>query len=194
MEEPIMRRRDRIPTITVRGDIAENLQPPDVSAAITKALQPVIDTLPAGYRIEQAGSIEESGKATKAMVPLFPYHDCHDAVDYHPPGAVDGGDGDGLPDRAAGADWGGANAAALQPAFWHQYPRRADCAVRHSDAQHPDPDRPDPSQRAGGAGALPCGGRGDGAACPAGIVDGDGCHTGVYPADALGVLGDAGLR
>ena len=72
MEEPIMRRRDRIPTITVRGDIAENLQPPDVSAAITKALQPVIDTLPAGYRIEQAGSIEESGKATKAMVPLFP--------------------------------------------------------------------------------------------------------------------------
>ncbi|MFN4628595.1 efflux RND transporter permease subunit [Klebsiella pasteurii] len=72
MEEPIMRRRDRIPTITVRGDIAENLQPPDVSAAITKALQPVIDTLPARYRIEQAGSIEESGKATKAMVPLFP--------------------------------------------------------------------------------------------------------------------------
>ncbi|MDW2718487.1 efflux RND transporter permease subunit [Klebsiella pasteurii] len=71
MEEPVMRRRDRIPTITVRGDIAENLQPPDVSAAITKALQPVIDTLPAGYRIEQAGSIEESGKATKAMVPLF---------------------------------------------------------------------------------------------------------------------------
>ena len=72
MEEPVMRRRDRIPTITVRGDIAENLQPPDVSTAITKALQPVIDTLPNGYRIEQAGSIEESGKATKAMVPLFP--------------------------------------------------------------------------------------------------------------------------
>ncbi|WP_241185150.1 efflux RND transporter permease subunit [Klebsiella grimontii] len=72
MEEPVMRRRDRIPTITVRGDIAENLQPPDVSTAITKALQPVIYTLPDGYRIEQAGSIEESGKATKAMVPLFP--------------------------------------------------------------------------------------------------------------------------
>lgn len=72
MEEPVMRRRDRIPTITVRGDIAENLQPPDVSTAITKALQPVIDTLPDVYRIDQAGSIEESGKATKAMVPLFP--------------------------------------------------------------------------------------------------------------------------
>jgi len=72
MEEPIMRRRDRMPTITVRGDIAENLQPPDVSAAITKQLQPIMDRLPTGYRIEEAGSIEESGKATKALLPLFP--------------------------------------------------------------------------------------------------------------------------
>lgn len=72
MEDPILRRRDRTPTITVRGDIAEHLQPPDVSTAMLKELQSVIDKLPAGYRIEQAGSIEESGKATKAMAPLFP--------------------------------------------------------------------------------------------------------------------------
>lgn len=72
MEDPILRRRDRTPTITVRGDIAEHLQPPDVSTAMLKQLQPVIDNLPAGYRIEQAGAIEESGKATKAMAPLFP--------------------------------------------------------------------------------------------------------------------------
>ncbi|MFJ5456678.1 efflux RND transporter permease subunit [Pectobacterium sp. CHL-2024] len=72
MEDPILRRRDRTPIITVRGDIAENLQPPDVSMAILKQLQPIIDTLPAGYRIEQAGPIEESGKATQAMAPLFP--------------------------------------------------------------------------------------------------------------------------
>jgi multidrug efflux pump subunit AcrB len=72
MEEPIIRRRDRMPTITVRGDIADGLQPPDVSTAISKQLQPIIEKLPAGYRIEQAGSIEESGKATKAMLPLFP--------------------------------------------------------------------------------------------------------------------------
>lgn len=72
MEDPILRRRDRTPTITVRGDIADNLQPPDVSVAIMKQLQPIIDTLPAGYRIEMAGSIEESGKATHAMIPLFP--------------------------------------------------------------------------------------------------------------------------
>ncbi|ATO32534.1 efflux RND transporter permease subunit [Dickeya dianthicola] len=72
MEDPILRRRDRTPTITVRGDIAEGLQPPDVSTAIMTQLQPIIAHLPAGYRIEQAGSIEESAKATKAMLPLFP--------------------------------------------------------------------------------------------------------------------------
>jgi len=72
MEEPIMRRRDRMPTITVRGDIADGLQPPDVSAAITQQLQPMMDKLPSGYRIQEAGSIEESGKATAAMLPLFP--------------------------------------------------------------------------------------------------------------------------
>ncbi|CAB3809837.1 Nickel and cobalt resistance protein CnrA [Paraburkholderia ultramafica] len=72
MEDPILRRRDRTPTITVRGDIAEGLQPPDVSTAMLAKLQPVIAKLPDGYRIEEAGSIEESGKATKALVPLFP--------------------------------------------------------------------------------------------------------------------------
>jgi multidrug efflux pump subunit AcrB len=71
-EEPIMRRRDRMPTITVRGDIADGLQPPDVSAAISRQIQPIIDKLPGGYRIEQAGAIEESGKAMTAMLPLFP--------------------------------------------------------------------------------------------------------------------------
>jgi len=72
MEEPIMRRRDRVPTITVRGDIAEGLQPPDVSAAITRQLQPLVEKLPSGYHIVEAGSIEESGKAMVAMLPLFP--------------------------------------------------------------------------------------------------------------------------
>ena len=72
MEDPILRRRDRTPTITVRGDIAEGLQPPDVSTAITQQLKPLMDKLPGGYRIVEAGSIEEAGKATVAMLPIFP--------------------------------------------------------------------------------------------------------------------------
>src|SRR6185437_4520082 len=72
MEDPILRRRDRTPVITVRGDIAEGLQPPDVSPAVLKQLQPIIAGLPADYRIDVGGSIEESGKASRALLPLFP--------------------------------------------------------------------------------------------------------------------------
>jgi multidrug efflux pump subunit AcrB len=72
MEDPILRRRDRTPTITVRGDIAEGLQPPDVSTAVWKDIQPIIAKLPDNYRIEMAGSIEESGKANRALAPVFP--------------------------------------------------------------------------------------------------------------------------
>ncbi|PHY17590.1 efflux RND transporter permease subunit [Caulobacter sp. BP25] len=72
MEDPILRRRDRIPTITVRGDIDERLQPPDVSIAVQKSLQPIIKALPAGYRIEMGGSIEEAGKANAALAVVFP--------------------------------------------------------------------------------------------------------------------------
>ena len=72
MEDPILRRRDRTPTITLRGDIATGLQPPDVSAAVLKQLKPIIATLPDGYRIEEGGAIEQSRKATDAIVPLLP--------------------------------------------------------------------------------------------------------------------------
>ena len=72
MEDPILQRRDRLPTITVRGDIADGLQPPDVSTDMFEKLQPLINRLPAGYKIEMAGAIEESGKANKALAPIFP--------------------------------------------------------------------------------------------------------------------------
>ncbi|AYV47502.1 MFS transporter [Caulobacter flavus] len=72
MEDPILRRRDRLTTITVRGDIDERLQPPDVSVQVQKELQPIIKTLPTGYRIEMAGSIEEAGKANAALAVVFP--------------------------------------------------------------------------------------------------------------------------
>ena len=72
MEEPLLRRRDRVPTMTIRGDIADGLQPPDVSLAIQKELQPIAAALPSGYKLEMAGSIEEAGKANAALLPLFP--------------------------------------------------------------------------------------------------------------------------
>jgi multidrug efflux pump subunit AcrB len=72
MEDPILRRRDRTPTITVRSDIDEERQPPEVSTAVMSALQPIISRLPQGYRIEIGGNIEESLKANTALARVFP--------------------------------------------------------------------------------------------------------------------------
>lgn len=72
LEEPIMKRRDRTPVITIRSDINEATQPPEVSQQVMKALQPLIASLPVGYRIEMGGNIEESLKANVALVQVFP--------------------------------------------------------------------------------------------------------------------------
>ncbi|MBB4200467.1 MFS transporter [Rhodoblastus sphagnicola] len=72
MEEAIMKRRDRTPTITLRSDINETTQPPEVSTQVMAALQPLIASLPEGYRIEMGGSIEEALKANVALAAVFP--------------------------------------------------------------------------------------------------------------------------
>ncbi|QDL91548.1 efflux RND transporter permease subunit [Paroceanicella profunda] len=72
LEEPILKRRDRTPLITIRSDIDEATQPPEVSQEIMQALQPLIASLPAGYRIEMGGSIEEAAKANTALGKVFP--------------------------------------------------------------------------------------------------------------------------
>ncbi len=71
-EEPVMKRRDRTPVVTIRSDINEAMQPPEVSKEILKALQPLIASLPLGYRIEMGGNIEESLKANVALAQIFP--------------------------------------------------------------------------------------------------------------------------
>ena len=72
LEEPILKRRDRVPTITVRSEINDATQPPEVSKQVMSALQPLILSLPAGYRIEMGGSIEEAAKANDALAKIFP--------------------------------------------------------------------------------------------------------------------------
>lgn len=71
-EDPFLRRRDKTPTISVRCDIQEGLQPPQVSNEILKEIQPLIEKLPEGYKIEVGGNIEDSEKANKALLPMFP--------------------------------------------------------------------------------------------------------------------------
>jgi multidrug efflux pump subunit AcrB len=71
-EEPVLVRRDRAPTLTVRADVRSGVQPPDVTAALIADLRPIITALPAGYSIAAGGAAEEAGKANSALAPIFP--------------------------------------------------------------------------------------------------------------------------
>src|SRR5947208_5674241 len=71
-EEPILWRRNRDMVLTVRGDIVDRVQAPDVSKQVEPKLQGIKDALPYGYRIETGGSIEESVKANGALIAVFP--------------------------------------------------------------------------------------------------------------------------
>ncbi|MDE1568567.1 efflux RND transporter permease subunit [Aquabacter sp. P-9] len=71
-EEPILWRRDRDLVLTVRADIKDGVQAPDVTARILPNLATLKAGLPAGYRVEVGGSVEESAKANKALAAVFP--------------------------------------------------------------------------------------------------------------------------
>lgn len=72
MEDPIIRRRDRLTTMTVRGDVGEAFQPPEVALQVIKAIAPIVANLPDGYKIETSADLEEAGKANGALAAVFP--------------------------------------------------------------------------------------------------------------------------
>ncbi|MFG1182004.1 efflux RND transporter permease subunit, partial [Xanthobacter versatilis] len=71
-EEPILWRRDRDLVLTVRGDVRDGVQPPDVTTRILPKLAAIKAELAPGYRIETGGSIEESAKANASLAAVFP--------------------------------------------------------------------------------------------------------------------------
>ncbi|MBL8533469.1 MAG: efflux RND transporter permease subunit, partial [Betaproteobacteria bacterium] len=74
LEEGVIWRRQRLPTITVQGDVAGSIQAAEVSEQINPQLDAIRAKLPPGYRIEMGGIIEESanGQASvNAVLPLM---------------------------------------------------------------------------------------------------------------------------
>ncbi len=72
MEDAVLKRYDRELYIAVEGDVVDGVQPPDVTAEVLPQLAAIKAQLPEGYRIDAGGSVEESAKANKALVLLFP--------------------------------------------------------------------------------------------------------------------------
>jgi multidrug efflux pump subunit AcrB len=71
-EEPIMWRRNRDMAITVRTDVVDGVQAPDVTGQIWPKLQEIRDNLEPAYRIEPGGAFEESAKGNASIALLFP--------------------------------------------------------------------------------------------------------------------------
>lgn len=73
LEEGLIWRRNRLPTISVRGDIRGAVEAPTVSSAINPQLDAIRAKLPPGFRIEMGGSIEESAKAGTSIAAGVPF-------------------------------------------------------------------------------------------------------------------------
>jgi multidrug efflux pump len=71
-EESIVWRRNRLPTLTVRADVADGVQAADVSIALWPKMQALEKTLPPGYHIELGGSLESSKKSQDAIGAVQP--------------------------------------------------------------------------------------------------------------------------
>jgi multidrug efflux pump subunit AcrB len=72
LEEPVLWRRNRDMAITVRADVKDGEQGVSVTKEIAPLLKGIEAKLPAGYRIDMGGAVEESDKANAALVAVAP--------------------------------------------------------------------------------------------------------------------------
>jgi multidrug efflux pump len=72
LEEPVLWRRNRDMAITVRADVKDGEQAVSVTQEIRPLLKDIEARLPAGYRIDVGGAVEESDKANKALAAVAP--------------------------------------------------------------------------------------------------------------------------
>ncbi|WGD32307.1 efflux RND transporter permease subunit [Ancylobacter sp. WKF20] len=69
---PLVWRRDRLPALTVQSDIAPGELPETVVDQLTPAIDALAATLPAGYRIETGGTVEESAASLASVIAVVP--------------------------------------------------------------------------------------------------------------------------
>ncbi|MBX9631123.1 MAG: efflux RND transporter permease subunit [Burkholderiales bacterium] len=72
LEEPVLWRRNRDMAITVRADVKDGEQAVSVTQELRPKLKDIEAKLPAGYRIDVGGAVEESDKANKALAAVAP--------------------------------------------------------------------------------------------------------------------------
>ena len=71
-EQPLIWRRDRIPTLTVQADVAPGKLPETVVTALAPAVKELSKSLPQPYRIVVGGVVEDSAKAQASVIAVVP--------------------------------------------------------------------------------------------------------------------------
>ena len=71
-DQPLVWRRDRIPTLTVQADVPAGVLPATVVDALAPVVDKVRNTLPQGYRIATGGTVEESAKSQASVLAVVP--------------------------------------------------------------------------------------------------------------------------
>lgn len=72
LEQPLVWRRDRKPTITVKAAVRDEIQPTDLVAQLKPQIDEFARKLPAGYAVATGGTVEESGKAQGPIAKVVP--------------------------------------------------------------------------------------------------------------------------
>jgi multidrug efflux pump len=72
LEQPVIWRRDLLPTITVQADVVPGIEAKTVNTQLAPALAELARKLPAGYRLETGGTVEESAKGLHSISVVFP--------------------------------------------------------------------------------------------------------------------------
>ncbi|QCI15143.1 efflux RND transporter permease subunit [Pseudomonas putida] len=74
LEQPLVWRRDRKPTITIKSSVTGDIQPTDLVAQLKPDIDKFISELPPGYEVATGGTVEESAKAQgpiRKVIPLM---------------------------------------------------------------------------------------------------------------------------
>jgi len=72
LEQPVIWRRNLLPTITVQADVVPGIEAKTVNRQLAPALAQLAEKLPEGYTIEAGGTIEDSAKGLNSIVAVFP--------------------------------------------------------------------------------------------------------------------------
>ncbi len=72
LEQPLIMRRSRIPTLTIKADVVSALQPATVVEQLAPAVDEFAATLPAGFAVAIGGTAEESANAQGPIVAAVP--------------------------------------------------------------------------------------------------------------------------